>query len=38
MGVLYCSPLTPYEREVQVGRGGSLDALLRRERTWQVEG
>jgi 2-oxoglutarate ferredoxin oxidoreductase subunit beta len=38
MGVLYCSPLTPYEREIQVGRGGDLDALLRRERTWQVEG
>ena len=36
MGVLYCNPATPYEREVVVERGGSLDALLNSERTWEV--
>jgi hypothetical protein len=36
MGVLYCNPATPYEREVVVGTGGSLDALLNSERTWEV--
>src|SRR5206468_7021503 len=33
MGVLYCNPATSYEREVVVGTGGSLDALLNSERT-----
>jgi len=36
MGVLYCNPATSYEREVVVGSGGSLDALLNSERTWEV--
>jgi hypothetical protein len=36
MGVLYCNPATPYEREVVVETGGSLDALLNSERTWEV--
>ena len=36
MGVLYCNPATSYEREVVVGAGGSLDALLNSERTWEV--
>ncbi|HKC40967.1 MAG TPA: 2-oxoacid:ferredoxin oxidoreductase subunit beta [Gemmatimonadales bacterium] len=36
MGVLYCNPATSYEREVVVGTGGSLDALLNSERTWEV--
>jgi 2-oxoglutarate ferredoxin oxidoreductase subunit beta len=36
MGVLYCSPTTSYEREIVVGRGGSLDVLLNSERTWEV--
>jgi len=36
MGVLYCNPATSYEREVVVGSGGSLDALLNGERTWEV--
>jgi 2-oxoglutarate ferredoxin oxidoreductase subunit beta len=36
MGVLYCSPATPYEREIVVERSGSLDALLNSERTWEV--
>ncbi len=35
MGVLYCNPATSYEREVVVGSGGSLDALLNSERTWE---
>ena len=38
MGVLYCNPATPYEREVVVERSGSLDALLNSERTWEVGG
>ncbi|HEV8264953.1 MAG TPA: 2-oxoacid:ferredoxin oxidoreductase subunit beta [Gemmatimonadales bacterium] len=43
MGVLYCNPATPYEREVyaQVGsskRATDLDSLLRKDRTWQVDG
>jgi len=36
MGVLYCNPATSYEREVVVETGGSLDALLNSERTWEV--
>jgi len=36
MGVLYCNPATSYEREVVVGSGGSMDALLNSERTWEV--
>ncbi len=36
MGVLYCNPTTPYEREITVERTGSLDALLNGERTWEV--
>ena len=36
MGVLYCNPATSYEREVVVGTGASLDALLNSERTWEV--
>ncbi|HEX9347844.1 MAG TPA: 2-oxoacid:ferredoxin oxidoreductase subunit beta [Gemmatimonadales bacterium] len=36
MGVLYCNPGTSYEREVVVETGGSLDALLNSERTWEV--
>jgi 2-oxoglutarate/2-oxoacid ferredoxin oxidoreductase subunit beta len=40
MGVLYCSPATPYEQEVyaQVGSAGKgeLDVLLNSERTWEV--
>jgi 2-oxoglutarate ferredoxin oxidoreductase subunit beta len=43
MGVLYCNPTAPYEQEVYAQVGGakgtrSLDALLRSERTWEVEG
>jgi 2-oxoglutarate ferredoxin oxidoreductase subunit beta len=36
MGVLYCNPAISYEREVVVETGGSLDALLNSERTWEV--
>jgi len=41
MGVLYCNPAVPYEREVyaQVAAAqgtGDLDALLNSERTWEV--
>jgi len=36
MGVLYCNPAASYEREVVVETGGSLDALLNSERTWEV--
>ena len=43
MGVLYCNPADSYEHELyeQVGagkNGADLDALLRSERTWEVEG
>jgi 2-oxoglutarate/2-oxoacid ferredoxin oxidoreductase subunit beta len=42
MGVLYCNPALSYEREVYAqgaaNGGGSLDTLLRKDRTWQVEG
>jgi 2-oxoglutarate ferredoxin oxidoreductase subunit beta len=44
MGVLYCNPAPSYEREVYAQGGGSqqdqadLDVLLRKERTWVVEG
>jgi len=42
MGVLYCNPTLSYEREVyaQAAAQGSadLDVLLRKERTWVVEG
>jgi 2-oxoglutarate ferredoxin oxidoreductase subunit beta len=47
MGVLYCNPTISYERDLyaQAGGGGGeskgpadLDALLRKERTWVVEG
>ena len=43
MGVLYCNPAAPYEQEVYAQLGaakgvGNLDALLRSERTWEVEG
>jgi 2-oxoglutarate ferredoxin oxidoreductase subunit beta len=36
MGVLYCSPAASYESEIKVESGGSLDALLNSERTWEV--
>jgi 2-oxoglutarate ferredoxin oxidoreductase subunit beta len=41
MGVLYCNPAAPYEREVHaqlaaVQGNGDLDALLNSERTWEV--
>ncbi len=42
LGVLYCNPATPYERDVYAqaapSRGATLDALLRKDRTWRVEG
>jgi len=38
MGVLYCNPSTPYEREIVVERSGNFDALLSSERTWEVGG
>ena len=42
MGVLYCNPTLSYEREVYaqaVAQGSAdLDVLLRKERTWVVEG
>ena len=38
MGVLYCNPSTPYEREIMVERSGNFDALLSSERTWEVGG
>jgi hypothetical protein len=42
MGVLYCNPTLSYEREVYaqaVAKGSAdLDVLLRKERTWVVEG
>ena len=43
MGVLYCNPAESYERELYAQAGAAkgatdLDALLRRERTWEVEG
>ncbi|MGH7529212.1 MAG: 2-oxoacid:ferredoxin oxidoreductase subunit beta, partial [Gemmatimonadales bacterium] len=44
IGVLYCNPGEPYEREVHAqagaraaGAAADLDALLRSERTWEVE-
>jgi 2-oxoglutarate ferredoxin oxidoreductase subunit beta len=45
MGVLYCNPATPYEREVYAqateakrAANPDLDSLLRKDRTWRVEG
>ena len=43
MGVLYCNPALSYEREVyaqgsQAKGPTELDVLLRKERTWVVEG
>jgi 2-oxoglutarate ferredoxin oxidoreductase subunit beta len=43
IGVLYCDPVLSYEREVHAQAGApkgpiDLDALLRRDRTWLVEG
>jgi len=43
IGVLYCDPVLSYEREVHAQAGApklpiDLDALLRKDRTWQVEG
>ena len=43
MGVLYCNPTVSYEREVYAQAGAQkgpadLDVLLRKERTWVVEG
>jgi 2-oxoglutarate ferredoxin oxidoreductase subunit beta len=42
MGVLYCNPAPSYEREVyaqgQANGPADLDVLLRKERTWVVEG
>jgi 2-oxoglutarate ferredoxin oxidoreductase subunit beta len=43
LGVLYCSPTSPYEADVyaQVRAAGppadDVDALIRRGRTWHVE-
>lgn len=41
LGVLYCDPATPYDREVETqleaaGTAGDLRALLTKGRTWQV--
>jgi 2-oxoglutarate ferredoxin oxidoreductase subunit beta len=41
LGVLYCDPAMPYDREVEAlaeaaGTGGDLAALLTKGRTWQV--
>ena len=45
MGVIYCNPATSYERDVYAQQGAAgdsreatLDALLRKDRTWRVEG
>ncbi len=43
MGVIYCNPTLSYEREVYAQTDEAkgppdLDVLLRKERTWVVEG